>query len=86
MYFFSILWQIKKLATHYVIRAFDIKNILYFTGIQKCITFVVVIVFVVHVVVVGVHVVVIVFIIMRNKIIHVIGWNGLTFDFDLRYE
>ena len=35
MCFFSILWQIRKLATHYVIRAFNIKNILYFTGIQK---------------------------------------------------
>ena len=81
MCFFSILWQIRKLATHYVIRAFDIKNILYFTGIQKCITFVVVVVFVVVV-----HVVVVVFIIMRNKVIHVIGWNGFTFDFDLHYE
>ena len=81
MCFFSILWQIRKLATHYVIRVFDIKIILYFIGIQKCITFVVVVV-----VVVVVHVVVVVFIIMRNKVIHVIGWNWLTFDFELRYE
>ena len=37
---------------------------------------------VVHVVVV-VHIIVVV---MRNKVIHVIGWNELTFDFDLHYE
>ena len=31
----------------------------------------------------AIHVIII--IIMRNKAIHVIGWNGLTFDFDLRW-
>ena len=33
----------------------------------------------------AIHVIIIIIIIMRNKAIHVIGWNGLTFDFDLRW-
>ena len=203
MCFFSLWWQIRKPATRDVIRAFDIKNFLDLTGIQKCIinranvvflrkhikrmakfiinktdvnnkceaclcsisesycfcslscwilhshnfsqlfffflaslefvtlfglikklvekkmenklrrwgsygsnfpgnhvklkfNIVVVVVVVIHVViaihvvvVVAIHIVVVVvsiLIIMRNKVIHVISWNMLTFDFDLRYE
>ena len=49
---------------------------------------VVIVVVVIHVVVVAVHIVVVVsiLIIMKNKVIHVISWNELTFDFDLRYK
>ena len=36
----------------------------------------------VHVIVI-IIIIIIIIIIMRNKAIHVIGWNGLTFDFDL---
>ena len=37
MCFFFVWWQIRKSATHDMIKAFDIKNFLDFTGIQKCI-------------------------------------------------
>ena len=55
----------------------------YFPSNQVKLNFNIVHVVVVVVVVIVVHVVVVV---MRNKIIHVIGWNELTFDFDLHYE
>ena len=67
----------------------------YFPGNQVKLNFnvvhvvVVVVIVVVHVVVVAVHVVVaavVVVVVMKNKVIHVIGWNWLTFDFDLRYK
>ena len=55
----------------------------YFPSNQVKLNFNVVHVVVVVVVVVVVHVIVVV---MRNKVIHVIGWNELTFYFDLHYK
>ena len=69
---------------------------LYFPGNQVKLNFnvvhvvVVIVIVVVHVVVVAVYVVVaivvVIVVVMKNKVIHVIGWNWLTFDFDLHYE